>query len=231
MKYLFLLAFCIINAQIWASDQTTYKLYCLYTPQFETLYKEYFLPSIQDDFEIIAKEYPQECPLGSFRSEGWDRTMLRKLELLLPALKEILKCLGNHDFVVQQSWPRNTLCAGFFVMRGNEKTRKLIQQAYVLLDSGLCIDDQLAIQASLQSFAVDEISWAFLPTEQFPNGRYVLHADSLAKRNVYTKRAPLFLEDTMILFHANCTIGLQNKYHFLSRVQEAYRRVIAIQGN
>ena len=63
------------------SLQKSFKLYCMYTPEFERLYKDYFLLSIQDDFEVIAQELPQECPAAAFETEGWDKTMYRKLLL------------------------------------------------------------------------------------------------------------------------------------------------------
>lgn len=124
--------------------QSQYKLYCMYTPKFETMYTQYFLPSLKDDFEIITEIYPQTCISATYRTEGWDKTMLDKLKLLqraihenwegdvffysdvdiiflAPILEKTLKHLGDNDFVVQQGWPRNKLCAGFFVMRGNKK--------------------------------------------------------------------------------------------------------------
>jgi hypothetical protein len=221
--------------------QTHYKLYCICTPEFQTLYEEYFLPSFKDDFEIVMKECPQECSSGRFRSDGWEKTMLRKLELLIQAIEEnwndqvffysdidiiflrpILQTALNHlednDFVVQQSWPRNALCAGFFVMKGNEKTLKLITTAHHLLQERICIDDQLAIRAALKECATEELAWKFLPSEQFPNGRRVL---TQSKGN-YSDDSEIVLDDSIVLFHASCCVGLDNKYRFLTRVQNEF---------
>ena len=242
----FLLISCVsfaLRADPASIKQDHYKLYCMYTPQFKTMYEEYFLPSVQDDFEIIVKGYPQECPSGKFYSEGWDLTMLRKLEMLREAIEEnwnkvffysdidiiflkpILEVslghLGNNDFVVQQGWPRNGLCAGFFVMRGNAKTLELITTAHYLLKCKQYQDDQDAIQAVLDRFMQGKIDWEFLPAEQFPNGRKVLKNP----RGLYSITSEIILNDSMVLFHANCCIGLENKYDFLKQVQKEYLRM------
>jgi hypothetical protein len=216
-----------------------YKLYCMYTPEYETLFREYFLQSLKDDFEIVVSVYPQDCPSGTFRSDGWEKTMLYKLELLQkavldnwgdqiffysdvdiiflkPTIEISLTLLGDNDFVVQQGWPRNRLCAGFFVMRGNEKTLKLITTAHTLLKEKICVDDQVAIQAVLDDFKHDDIAWQFLPSEQFPNGRRVLKQAS----GHYSEDSEIEIDKSIIIFHANCCIGLENKYNFLLRVQQ-----------
>jgi hypothetical protein len=238
---LLILAFIIPSFAAENASSPRYKLYCMYTPDFSTLFNEYFLPSIKDDFELVAVEYPQDCPLGTFRSEGWEKTMLYKLELLQraiienwndqiffyadidilflePILEEALACLGTNDFVVQQGWPRNGLCAGFFVMKGNEKTWKLITAAYDLLEKKICVDDQKAIELALENFRKEEISWDFLPSKQFANGRRVLKNS----KELYSKDSLLELDPSILLFHANCCIGLENKYHFLERVEDAF---------
>jgi hypothetical protein len=240
---IFLSVFSAVKISAGIAEGTTaskYRLYCMYTPLFENLFNAYFLPSIKDDFEVDARKYPQDCPSGSFHSEGWNKTMLYKLQLLEEAilahwedqiffysdidiifLKPILEISLNHladnDFVVQQGWPRNGLCAGFFVMKGNEKTLRLIREAYSLLQEGVCIDDQAAIQYALDNFNCG-IAWSFLPTEQYPNGRKVLK-DMWGQ---YTPNSEIVVDERMILFHANCCVGIENKYHFLQRIQKNF---------
>ena len=248
--------FCIAFAaeDAIADVKTRLKLYCMYTPQFQMLYERYFLPSIQDDFEVIARGYPQECPSGIFKSAGWEKTMLRKLELLheaiqenwndqifiysdidliflRPALEVLLSHLGENDFVIQEGWPRNKICAGFFVMRGNQKTLKLITTAIRLLRKKERTDDQAAMQAALSYFKPGEIAWKFLPSEQFPNGRRVLKNYREESKQLYIPGSEITLDDSIILFHANCTLGLENKYHFLDRVQEEFLRKQSLDEN
>lgn len=234
---------CLSNTLAGSSEQTRYKLYCMFTPKFKTLLEEYFLPSLQDDFEVIINEYPQDCASGDFRSPGWARTMLYKLELLLkaivengsnqiffysdidiiflrPILEKSLSHLKDLDFVVQQGWPEEKLCAGFFVMRANERTLKLMMKAYHLLKEGLYADDQLAIQAALKEFQTEGIAWAFLPSEEYPNGKRVIKSPY----GHYSAGAQVELDQSILLFHANCCIGLENKYHFLDCVKDLFNK-------
>jgi hypothetical protein len=227
------------------TNQTQYKLYCLYTPIYESLFNEYFLPNLKDDFELVLEVHPQECASARFLSEGWNHTMLKKLKLmerailenwgqvffhsdidiifLKPILQRSLAHLGNRDFVVQQSWPRNKLCAGFFVMRGNEKTLRFVQKAYALLENNLCIHDQAALQIVLADYKDGEIDWKFLPIDEYPTGRRILKDSEV----IYSKNSPIELTDSMILFHASCCIGLENKCLFLKQIHEKFNQMIS----
>jgi hypothetical protein len=232
---------CSFSGILEGTVQTQYKMYCMYTPKFETMYTQYFLPSLKDDFELVTEVYPQDCETANFHSEGWEKTMLYKLELMIRAIREnlddqvfffsdidiiffkpildiSLEHLADLDFVVQQGWPRKGLCAGFFVMRGNERTHQLITTAYNLLKEKVCIDDQVAIQKALDDLPKRAIAWKYLPAEQYPNGRRLLKNP----KELYTEDSTIELTDAMILFHANCCIGLDNKYHFLQRVQQLF---------
>lgn len=224
-----------------ADDRPPCKLYCMYTPQFEHLLTDYFLPSLKDDFDVVAVEFPQDCPSGMIWTEGWERTMLNKLKLiehailenwggkvfiysdiditfLRPILDISLQHLGEKDFIAQQGWPRNKICAGFLVMRGNERTLRLIETAYELLRDKVCADDQAALQRVLDSWNGGGIDWGFLPSEQFPNGRRVLkHTEGY-----YTDDSDIELDGSIVMFHASCCIGLENKCRFLRRVERLF---------
>jgi Nucleotide-diphospho-sugar transferase len=239
---LFIFLLCFLSTLI--AGEMRCKLYCFYTPQFESLYKEYFLPSLKDDFEVVARQCEQECPSGEFATPGWEKTMYRKLEILRdavlehldgkvfiysdidiiflrPILDTVLKLLGNNDCIVQQGWPSTSLCAGFMIIRGNEKTKNWIDQALALMEQGICPNDQRALRKALEDIPKKELSLNFLPSLQFPNGRRVLKDKSLS---LYTNDAEIAIDDSILLFHANCCKGLENKMHFLSRVKELYER-------
>jgi len=209
----------------------------MYTPDFELLYKDYFLPSIKDDFKIVAKTFPQDCPNGNFATSGWDKAMLHKLELLeeaiednwgkiffysdidivflKPVLKDVLEEMGDKDLVIQHGWPRNGICAGFFAMRGNEQTHKLVKTSRLLLSSTVFKDDQTALEGVLNNCMEGEISWSLLPSDKFPNGRKVMRQTN----GQYTSDSDIIVNPSALLFHATSCIGLENKYHFLRRVE------------
>lgn len=234
---------CFFNTLI--SEEARYKLYCFYTPDFEVLYTDWFLPSLKDDFEVVTRQYEQECPLGAFGAPGWKTTMFRKLEMLRdaviehqegkiffysdidiiffrPILNTVLELMGECDFVAQQGWSHAKLCAGFLVIRGNQKTKRWIDRAIALMQEGVCDNDQKALRKALEH-GEENLLWKFLPALQFPNGRRVLKKHSLFD---YAKEIEIDLDDSILLFHANCAMGLKNKLHFLTRVKELYENKV-----
>src|SRR5277367_302503 len=119
------------------------RLYALYTPSHEILKDDFFLPSIeatQDDFEIILEFCEQTCRTAEFMSEGWTATTMRKVDLILRAIKEnwgevfifsdvdiqffspikevILTLMKDKDIIMQKNNPDGVLCTGFFACRG-----------------------------------------------------------------------------------------------------------------
>lgn len=237
----------LIAFELAQSTQTTFKLYCMYTPKFQVLYEKFFLPSIKDEFEIIVTEVPEYCPSGKIHDIGWEKVMLKKLKILEQGVKEnwnnriffysdvdvifldsvvqkALQCLGNKDFVAQQGHSDKSLCAGFLVMRGNAKTLKLIQTAYRLLEEKQCIDDQIALKKALKKFSFENISWGLLPLTQFANGCYVLKKshENIKDPIRYSFDSLIELPEPIVMFHATFCLGLKNKLHFLRRVQEEY---------
>lgn len=242
----FFIKSCLLPIII-SSGEPEIDLYCLYTPSFQRMYEEFFLPSIQDPFRIIARECPQECPSSVYGSFGWKNTMGKKLDLLIEAVKDhwndgffiysdidiiflrpilplIRSCLAEHDFVVQQGWPRDGLCAGFLAMRGNDKTLELLQRTLVYFAEEK-FSEQQALQKALDSLASHEISWAYLPIASFPNGAYVLRSPDMRKLGRYQKDSEIILDPSIALFHANCCVGIENKLHFIYRVQEIFRNM------
>jgi len=52
------------------------RLYAFYTPSHQVFLDDWFLPSIQDDFDLILECYDQVCKNGDFMKDGWIETML-----------------------------------------------------------------------------------------------------------------------------------------------------------
>lgn len=125
------------------------KLYAFYTPSHRVLKDEWFLPTLQDDYELVLKEYEQECSSGEYKSNGWRQAMFRKAELVIQGIKEnwsdlfvysdvdvqffgptmdfIFTCMEGKDMAFQRDSPEGGVCAGFFSCRANERTLKLWQ--------------------------------------------------------------------------------------------------------
>lgn len=224
-----------------------YKLYCFYTPLYKSVYENYFLPSIKDDFEVITKIFDQECPSGRYFSEGWERVTIHKLYMLRDAIYEhidqkvffysdidiiflrpvidlCLQHLQDHDFVIQEGWPSGKLCSGFMAIKGSKRTLNLIEVALDLMENKNCKDDQVALRKAVQLISSDQLSWDLLPSNLFPNGFRVMK-NCYAIKKYYTKNAQIEFEfdDSVALFHANCCIGIENKIDLINEFQEKFK--------
>jgi hypothetical protein len=123
------------------------KLYSLTTPSHDVFKNDWFLPSLEDDFELVFESHDQDCTSGTFMEYGWNETMLHKVNLILRAIHEnwdsifihadvdiqffqtiestVLRCLQGKDIVFQRATPNGGVCAGFFACRSNDRTLKL----------------------------------------------------------------------------------------------------------
>ncbi len=63
-----------------------WKLYTTYSESHERLYRDWFLATLQDDFEIMARRLDQSCESAEFYEKGWVKTVLNKIPLILEAI-------------------------------------------------------------------------------------------------------------------------------------------------
>ncbi len=202
------------------------KLYSFYTLSHKQLKDEWFLPSIKDDYEIIIAQYEQECPSGEYRSKGWIKTMLHKVDLILDAIdqnwekifiysdidiqffkpteKIIVKLMYDRDILFQTESPTGDIGAGFMVLQGNERTRELWQTIRKFMLNHPGKTDQLSLNFLLRKTKqLGQLKWGYLPVEFFAGGTLT--------GKVWHQGQPLALPKNVILHHANSTIGMQNK--------------------
>ena len=123
------------------------KLYVVYTPSHELLFRDWFMSSLKDPYELVVRKVEQIAPSGSFMESGWLDTMHHKIDLILDGIREnpgqvfvhsdvdvqffrptiplISRLMQGKDFLVQRDTPWGMVCAGFFACRANEKTERL----------------------------------------------------------------------------------------------------------
>jgi hypothetical protein len=205
------------------------KLYTFYTPSHEQLYYEWFLPGIQDDFELVVVRCEQDCTSGVYKTEGWLQAMLRKVDLVINAIEEnwgkifvyadidirfyrsfkkmIPRLMKNNDMVIQTDNPFGQVCAGFFMCKGNEKTLNLwksIRKTMIQnLSQNIARDDQDTINSIIRGEGYKGVVWDYLPIEFFGGG-------TLTGKQ-WKPGVPLVVPDNIILHHANYTKGIKNK--------------------
>jgi len=177
--------------------ETKIKMYALYTPSHEILVEQFFKPSITDpSIELIlVKEEEQTCDTVRFMHEGWTKTTIKKIELVLDAIDQnwgsffifsdvdiqffgnfsdvIRQLIENHDFLIQRDNPKGTLCSGFFVCRANEKTKKLFSDVLTYMKNNKDFSDQRTLNRHLSRNKKSnkyDIVWDYLPIKNFFGG-------------------------------------------------------------
>ena len=217
------------------------KLYALYTPSHDILKDQFFLPSIQDDFEIILEFCEQTSPSATFMSEGWTATTMRKVDLIIRAIEEnlqseevfifsdvdiqffapikdiILTLMEGKDIMMQRNNPEGVLCTGFFACRANEKTLHLWQDVKKTMQKNKSNSDQISFNQCIKKKSKKNpygLVWDYLPDTFFGAGTLAAYPGYLWKPG-----RELDIPDGIMIHHANWTRGVKNKIAQLKYVR------------
>jgi hypothetical protein len=222
---------------ILSNAQERVKLYAFYTPSHKILVDQWFLPSVQDDYEMVIEFHEQECESGNFMDVGWLDAMHRKVDLIIRAIEEnwgkifihsdidiqffkptkamIMALMQKKDLVIQRDSPQGGICAGFFACRGNDRTLKLWKdikkRMLETMQSGKPEHDQKALSYFLK-LKPCPVVWDFLPVEFF-------NAGTLTGKGWMPGRI-LPIPHNIVLHHANWTVGVANKIAQLKYVRD-----------
>jgi hypothetical protein len=214
------------------------KLYALYTPSHELLKNTFFLPSIQDDFDIVLEFCDQTCSSAKFMGDGWTETTQRKVDLIIRAIKEnwgsififsdvdiqffapiqntILMYMHDKDMVMQKNTPSGVLCTGFFSCRGNEKTLQLWTDVKKAMEEDKSSSDQISLNRCIKRNSKKNpynLSWGYLPNSFFGGGTLT--------GCEWNPGMLLPIPDDIVMHHANWTKGIKNKVAQLEYVRNA----------
>lgn len=199
------------------------KLYTIYTESHKEMYKNYFLKTLPNEFEVIANEIPQECPTGEFYESGWDKTCYRKIELYLKAAEEnigeafvfsdvdiqffgkikdtLLEELGDFDIACQND-TGPYYCSGFFICRGNERTINMFREMLKNYDK----EDQTTLNNHIH-----------LSKSKFLSHKFFTIGHLL---NTAWDGQEFELQSEMLMHHSNWVVGIENKIKLMDIVRE-----------
>lgn len=238
-KELLILAMFLIifNNHIAGCDRM--KLYTFYTPSHEILFSEWFLPTLQDDFDLVVEKYSQECSSGTYLKGGWGKTMLRKVDLIIRAIREnwgkifvyadidiqffmpiknlIDDAMKNKDIVFQCNRPSGEVCAGFLSCLGNEKTLLLWQTVKEIMIESNSRSDQKILNEILTYQNFNNLKWDVFSVNFFGAGTLT--------GNVWQPGDFLMIPSNICLHHANFTEGVANKIKQLEHVRERFNNL------
>lgn len=162
------------------------KIYSCFTPSHEVLYREYFFPTLPQDFEPYVAQIDISGS-GDFGTADFMQTLEVKIEMVLnsiadnagsaivwsdvdivftrgsvPQLHDLLKDRSTDIwFQKERQGDDREINAGLILMRCNEAVERLYRDALALMRSMPGYNDQRAINEILSKGA--DISWSYLP--------------------------------------------------------------------
>lgn len=211
-------------------------IYSHYSDSHKEIYNDFFLPSLRkiyskSDLRLRVLHHEQTTSEGMFMSPGWLDTMNYKISVILTAMEEnwnkwfifsdcdvqffspflddIADQINNRDIVCQED--RDSLCAGFFACKGNEKMKTLWEK--IRLNFRALVNDQAALNYYRGSF-----SSGLLDKEKyFTVGNFFENRNGTFVWDNYTNIVP---PKNIVLHHANYVEGTKNKIALLEMVRK-----------
>jgi len=234
-----IMVFIVLSQISLLQAQDTIKMYTFYTPS-HVQFKDIWVNSLKDEgIETIIKEFPQECKTGKTWDDGWEKTMLHKVDMILGAIdtnwgevviysdidieffqpisKKIIELIGNKDLIIQRDNPSGVVCAGFFAFRANERMRLLWKGIRNYMVSRNECSDQKTLNRLLRKSNGNDLNpygvvWDYLPADFLGGGTFTGKSWKIGNK--------LFIPSNIMMLHANCTRGNKNKLALLSYVRE-----------
>ena len=199
------------------------KLYTIYTPSHKSMYEDYFLKTLPNEFELISNEIPQECESGEFYEDGWDKTCFRKVELFLRACEEnmdeifvysdvdiqffgkikdeLIAQLGDFDIACQND-TAHYYCSGFFICRANKRTLNMFRE----MVRNYSAEDQTTLNKHIHLCRSK-----FLSPKFFTIGHLLNTAWTGQEFNI---------NGEILMHHSNWVSGINNKIKLMELVRE-----------
>jgi hypothetical protein len=208
------------------------KLFTTYSRSHEQLHDEWFLASMQDDYEV--ESYRNDVVgSGSFLSSDWTEAILFKAHTIIDAIRRhwnevfiysdvdicfyastrrlILQAMGDRDIVLQADDPTGNYCSGFFAMRANEQMLALWERVVQAIP--LQQRDQLAFNTIIR--IMPELRCGYLPLRFFGTGTFT--------GQHWQPGVPFYIPLQPVMFHANWIVGVDTKLLALQQADRIIR--------
>jgi len=198
------------------------KIYTYYTESHKDLFESYFSKTVED-LEIDSTIGEQECKSGSYYSDGWKKTTMKKVDVFIKAVNEnigdifvfsdvdiqffgpikdaLIQELGDFDIAIQNDY-NGGLCSGFFVCRGNERTLRMFESMRDNHDQYL--EDQHALNMNL-----NHCNYTILSTRFWTFGSF----------GTQWKGQNFEIPDNLLMHHSNWVEGIDKKVELLKIVR------------
>jgi len=217
-----------------------------YTPTHEEMCRRYVMSQAHQFDEQRFSRCGQTCPTGEFYSPGWNDCMLDKLRCLSDLPTDGMTTLyvdadvalmpGLHDWVATYANELSSeevafaddvvqWCAGIMLFRSTTQVREFwrtvsaMSQVWNLPDQDVIAHMRLQCNERKGKFPIRA---RVLPTDRFCNWATV-NGRPVPPWN----GEPFLVPKTCLAWHANWTVGIENKLHMLERVAMAFEKSAA----
>ena len=210
-------------------------IYTHYSDSHKELYENYFKKTLR---EIYTKD--EACIRSAYHKQttaGWLDSMKYKLQVILQAIEEnkddyfifadtdivfyqpfiedLKNAIGDGDIACQEDC--NSLCAGFFIARGNNKNKKLFTEIYNNFRQ--MVNDQVAL-----NHFKDMVSYKFLNRKKYYTiGNFFNNTDGTHKWDGVTNIIP---PTEIKIHHANYVVGVEDKIKLIKLIRTNYENLV-----
>jgi hypothetical protein len=224
-------------------------IYTHYSDSHKELYEDYFKASLRrlydkDKVTIRAAHHRQTTSKGMFMETGWHESMRYKLQVILAAIEEnkdgyfifsdvdivfykkfiedLLEKVADYDIALQEDC--GSLCAGFFIAKGNQKNKKLFETIYNNFSdlvnkwgqSGSA--DQVAL-----NYYSHMINYTLLDTKEYYTiGNFFDNDDGT---HIWDGVSNIIPPKEMKVYHANYVLGVSDKVKLINLINKNYEKL------
>ena len=212
------------------------RILTFYSNSHEQIYKDFFLPSFEEHlnskFKLTSKIIPQVCESGEFAANGFDKAMLKKIEFIVENIDlsdksklvfsdcdvqffgDIDLDMDHYDILFQKDYFEDARCAGFFICKNNQNVLNFFNQIKNLLENNLNsrVDDQFFLNNLIKNNF--SITHGYLPIDKFWT------VGNFTGGKVWNDGDDVQIPKTIVMHHANYTIGIENKIKLLNIVRD-----------
>jgi hypothetical protein len=214
----------------------TMRLYTYYTPSHKVFLENWMVPSLPEGLDVrLCVDDTQHCESGSFRTEGWRETQIKKVGWWLQAIEEcdegeifigsdvdvqwflpvcdfLERSMKGIDFAIQGLLKPNAgaICSGFFVCRATSTTKDMWKSVLDDLLAGTCEGEQNILSEYLKQ-----------PGGRRPPAWTLLDPGIVwLPTQCYSKLEQLRIPPTIAIHHAAYTVGIESKLEQLRYVRK-----------
>lgn len=207
-------------------------IYTFYTDTHSDLLNNWFISSLKEKDKLVIEKFDQDCPSGSFMSDGWTSTMLNKVDYIRDCISKneifyhldcdiqffdyfydhyISKLEETGMDILAQHDGNNTLCCGFMLIRPSDKIKKLFDNVYETTKNKVYSNDQVALNYLIKN---TDIKYDFMKNDVF--SIWMTNGIRVWEPHHGVKNLPVNIK----AHHSNFTIGIENKIKLMELVKQ-----------